>query len=99
MDLFEYAARPTYLNYKKDGTSAQAAMESHNKAATLRIMVLTCLMKHGPMTTDECASKLGKDKLSIRPRFSELFKAGKIKPTGERGLNDSGKQADKWGVV
>lgn len=49
------------------------------------------------MTTDECADRLGIDKLSIRPRFSELAALSKIADTGERHVNpSSGKRAIVW---
>ncbi len=53
---------------------------------------------NGPgITPDECASYLGLDKLSVRPRFTELQRAGLIHDTGARRKNPtSGKSAKVW---
>jgi predicted HTH transcriptional regulator len=56
------------------------------------------LDRFGPMTADQCANLLRIDKLSIRPRFSELAAQGKIIDTGERRPNQSGKRAIVWAV-
>jgi hypothetical protein len=48
------------------------------------------------MTADECAAQLEVDKLSIRPRFSELATMGRITDSGERHKNASGKRAIVW---
>ena len=50
------------------------------------------------MTADEAALFLSIDKLSIRPRFSELNRTGEIVDTGERRANDSGKKAIVWSI-
>ena len=41
-------------------------------------------------TADEIAAELGLDVLSIRPRVSELKRAGILYPTGERRKNKTG---------
>lgn len=43
------------------------------------------------LTADEAADLLGRDKLTIRPRVSELKSLGWIIPTGERRQNAQGK--------
>lgn len=48
------------------------------------------------MTADECADALGMDRLTVRPRFTELKAAGLIRDTGVRRKNASGKAAKVW---
>ena len=84
---------PDAAGYKEPTTSAEAAATVD--AATLRGKVLDVL-KHGPLTADECASWLGESILSIRPRLSELRALGLIRDTGERRENLSGKSAIVW---
>lgn len=53
----------------------------------------------GPMTADEVAAHLGLSILSIRPRITELSKAGLIVKTGLRRANISGCNANEWRAV
>ena len=98
MNLFEYAeSYPVTAGYKIDGTSREAA-ESID-AAGIRAKVLAALATHGPMTADECAERLRMDRLSIRPRFSELKADGKVRDTDLRRRNASNKNAIVWSAV
>lgn len=45
------------------------------------------------LTADECAQIVQHDKLSIRPRVSELLSDGYLKETTERRKNESGRSA------
>ena len=95
--LFDLDPPPSYpeaAGHKATGTS-QAAAQSVN-AVALRSLVLTKLAHVGPMTADECAVRLGKSLLSIRPRFSELHAMRLIVDTGDRRRNVSGKSATVW---
>ena len=47
-------------------------------------------------TADEIAAELSKSVLAIRPRVTELFKAEKIRKTGEKRMNTSGMSANVW---
>lgn len=93
LDLFTYPQSP---GWKARDTAAEAAESIRPTAARLQRMCLSALRLAGPMTADECADWLGIDKLSIRPRFSELSKLGYVTDTEERHLNDSGKRAIVW---
>ena len=67
-----------------------------------RKAVLMALRESGAigMTADEIASKLNLSVLSIRPRVSELAKAGVIRSRDdERRRNASGKMAAVWVTV
>tara|TARA_R110000744_G_scaffold58193_2_gene121456 strand:- start:458 stop:766 length:309 start_codon:yes stop_codon:yes gene_type:complete len=96
-DLFmqPYPVAPGTYNQP---TSIQAAADMQPKASRLRGLCLDALIDYGNMTPDETAAFLGLDKLSIRPRFSELKTMGEIVDTGERRSNDSGKKAIVWTI-
>lgn len=97
-DLFSqnYPEDPGYQN---TDTSKQAAEDMGSKASTIRGKVLDALSDIMPMTPDEMANYLGMDKLSVRPRFSELRAKNLIMDTGERRANGSGKKAIVWSVI
>ncbi len=90
----------TSENWKAQNTSADAAKDMHESgaAATLRKMVMDAFAKHGAMTSDEVANVLGKDILSIRPRLSELVKAGYLHNTFSKRKNNRGRNAVVWDI-
>lgn len=79
-------------------TSRAAARAAVPVAARLRTMVLTAIRNAGPagLTADEAAEYLGLSILTVRPRVSELGKAGSITDTGSRRPNGSGRKAIVW---
>ena len=94
---FSAANYPEGAGYKeKGGTSEEAARNTD--AATLRGMTLAEL-KRSPGTADEIANRLEIDRLSIRPRLSELKNKGLIRKTDFTRPNDSGKNARVWEAV
>lgn len=95
-DLFTY---PQHPGWKRTDTSLAAATAVKFTANTLRASVLHALRAYGNMTADECAELLRADKLSIRPRFSELHNMGKIRDTGDRKKNASGRSAIVWRIA
>ena len=83
--------------WKTPGTSRDAAKAIRTTANAVREKILMSLAHHPKgCTTDEMCAILGISVLSGRPRFSELFKQGKIRPTDERRTNDSGMSARVW---
>ena len=89
---------PRVAGWKGQETSRAAAQST--KADKLKALVIETLRTYGPMTPDETAAMCAHDKLSIRPRFSELRELGWIKDTGERRKNESsGKRAIVWGLT
>jgi hypothetical protein len=86
-------------------TSADAGHAIRHKAATLRDRVLVVLAPHRSerpwcgLTADEIAAIVQESPLAVRPRCSELHKAGLIVPTGARRRNASGLLATVWRVV
>lgn len=92
-DLFAYPSSP---GFKRDGTSRDAAAAIADRAPGIRERVFAALKSRGPMTADECGVALGLEWWTVRPRFSELVRLGRIRATGERRANESGKQADVY---
>lgn len=102
MDLFSYAESRPYphsVGYQRRDTSLSAAKSMGGKAPRLQQLVVDQLMLYGPMTADEIADNMGVDRLSIRPRCTELDRLGRIIDSGERRKNASGRPAIVWRVV
>ncbi len=77
-----------------DNTSRRAAEEIRPKAKTIRARVWELLKRVFPrgLTPDEGAGILKIDFMSVRPRFTELYKQGKIEKTDDtRRTSRSGK--------
>lgn len=89
---------PQTAGFKKPGTSSDAAAATEPRRIPLAEQIIAALTRSN-MTPDECAAALNKSILAIRPRFSELYKQGKIEPTGLRRRNASGMNADVWRLV
>lgn len=80
---------------RRSDTSAQAARELEPSVARLRGMVLDAFRGAGVagLTADEVAGRLRLSVLAVRPRVSELRKAGLVIDTGRRRANRSGRSA------
>lgn len=96
LPLFDHEPRET-PGYKDTDTSLKAAEKIKGRAGTLRMTAyrILCESKE-PMTADEIALRMGETVLSMRPRLSELVETGRIKDSGQRGVNASGHSAKKW---
>lgn len=81
------------------GPSEAAAVAIAGTARELSDQVYAVLVKYGPHTADEVAELLHRDRLSIRPRLSELFKQGFVRKTGQRRRNASGQSANVWEAI
>lgn len=90
---------PYSPGYKDSDTSKLASEEIKEDAETLRMAVYSALKTQKPMTADEMSEYLNRDKLSIRPRFSELKEQGLIEDTGLRRKNISGKKAKVFRAI
>src|SRR5262245_25316816 len=101
-DLFGETAPKKYPDspgFKARGTSSEAAKRIAPQVSGLRRETLAEFMAAHPkgLTADQAARLLSKSPLSIRPRCSELRRAGFIEPTAERCTNDdSGMSATVW---
>jgi predicted ArsR family transcriptional regulator len=91
---------PHSPGFKALGASQEAARRIAGDASRLRSQVLAEL-RNWPAgrTADELARLLGRDRLSIRPRLSELRAAGNVVATGERRKNDTGLTATVWRIA
>lgn len=87
---------PDKAGWKARQTAKEAAQGADKKAPRLRRLCKQRLALAGPSTADECAALLQEDKLSIRPRFSELVALGEIEDSGFRRKNASGRMAIVW---
>ena len=92
-DLFRYPHAPGAQN---TDTSRAAAASIAPTAATLRDRVLDLYQRSRGLTADEAAGKLGLSILSIRPRVTELARLGKLRDSGDRRKNGSGRSAVVW---
>lgn len=82
-DLLSYrAGHPGFK--ERGGTSQQAAETIKHRAKYLREKIMDLMQTHDDLTADECAALLNENILSIRPRCSELFMAGKLRKTDKR---------------
>jgi hypothetical protein len=103
-DLFTHGTKyPVSPGWKDRDTSKAAADAIAPTAECLRHMVLKAL-KVRPMSADQIAAYLGIDKLSIRPRCSELSRhrsdrPARIMDSGKRTPNASGKMAIVWVLI
>lgn len=79
-------------------TSRAAAASIAPSAARVRSMVLNAIRASAGLTADEAADRLGMSVLTVRPRVSELGKAGAIVDAGVRRANQSGRKAIVWRV-
>lgn len=95
-DLFEYPHAP---GAQDRDTSSAAAAQIAPVAGAIRARVLDRFERSSGMTADECAGKLGLSILTVRPRVTELARLGKLRDSGQRRLNGSGRPAIVWGPV
>jgi len=73
-------------------TSIEAAEQID--AATLRRQVVAVMARWPEgLTADEVAAVLGRDRLAIRPRLSELKRLGLVRDSGQLRKNRSGRNA------
>ena len=81
-----------------DGPSRETAkdLNKRNQPQKLRTKVIATLELFGSMTADECAEKMSESVLSIRPRFSELSRLGKIYKTGQLRPSSTGNNQTVW---
>lgn len=95
-DLFRYPHAPG----AQDRDTSQAAADRAAEAAPLlRTRALAVLERSNGLTADEVAGRLGLSILSIRPRVTELVRLGKVRDSGARRPNASGRKAIVWAPV
>lgn len=95
-DLFAYPDAPGFKARDTSSASAEAMVDT---APILRARCLAALERSNGLTADEVAGRLGASILSVRPRISELTRLGKVRDSGDRRHNVSGKRAIVWAAV
>lgn len=95
-DLFAYPNTP---GFKGRDTAEAAAASAAETAPILRARCLSVLERSMGLTADEVAGRLGLSILSVRPRISELTRMSKVRDSGARRPNASGKKAIVWAAV
>ena len=75
---------------KASGPSRESALSERVRAPLLRERVICLLKDNGPSTADACAAAMCETVLSVRPRFSELLKMGRIEDSGGRRRKSGG---------
>jgi len=92
---------PDAPGFKTFGPSEEAATRIASSAAAMRATVLQIYANTYPqgLTADEVATALDLSILSIRPRVSELRRAGSLADAGSRRKNSSGMTATVWRLV
>lgn len=86
----------------KDGGTGREAAERVNgtRKQKIKAQVIAALGKrHDGLTADELTEATGVDLLSVRPRLTELQRAGKIEDTGERRPGNRGRSQKVWRLV
>ena len=79
-------------------TSILAAVDVAPMLGRLQRMALKAIHDVGidGLTADELAARLAMDRYSIQPRTSELKRKGRIRDSGRRRPNITGKMAIVW---
>jgi len=95
-DLFAYPSLP---GAQDRDTSRAAAASIAPTAAIIRQRVLELFERSSGLTADEAAGKLGLSILTVRPRVTELSRLGKLRDSGARRPNGSGRTAIVWSAV
>ena len=95
-DLFSYPHHPGSQERETSRAAADAVAE---RAPHLRARALAVIERSNGLTADEVAGRLGLSILSIRPRMTELARLGRVRDSGARRPNASGKKAIVWAPV
>lgn len=95
-DLFAYPAAP---GAQDRDTSRAAASAITPAAAAIRERVLDLFERSAGLTADEAAGKLGLSILTVRPRVTELSRLSKLRDSGVRRKNRTGRPAIVWAAV
>lgn len=86
-------AAQTEFNFKKRGTSSEAAAGVAKTSAYWREQVKLALAYMGEAAPHDIADYFQVDVTTIRPRCTELLKLGAIRETGARSKTPAGRSA------
>lgn len=84
---------PNKPGSKGGGASKDAAEQIVTRAAMLRSAIIALMLNGYRLTADEIAAQMRESVLAIRPRVSELVKAGTLIKLTDRRKNISGMTA------
>ena len=89
---------PDAPGHRNVDTSIAAANALAPKLGRLQRMAEAAIREAGAhgLTADELAARLDMDRWSIQPRTSELRRKGRIRDSGTRRPNSTGKRAIVW---
>ena len=95
-DLFAYPHQP---GARDRDTSEEAAETVAKQSTILRARALDEIERIVGLTADDVAGRMGMSILSIRPRVTELSRLGKVRDSGARRPNASGRRAIVWAAI
>lgn len=78
-----------------DPETAHAAARGARGSAIAE-MVASHLREAGPRTTEEIAAEIGLSLVTVSPRLAPLARAGRVRDSGSRRRNASGRLAIVW---
>lgn len=88
---------PDSPGFNVEGPSRDAAVSMAGQATLLREQVYAVIAAApGGLTADEAAKATGQTVLAVRPRCTELQAHLRIKDSGVRRKNESGRKATVW---
>lgn len=89
---------PDAPGHRNVDTSVAAAADIAPSLGPLQRMAERAIREAGAagLTADELASRLEMERWSIQPRTSELRRKGRIRDSGQRRPNRTGKRAIVW---
>lgn len=89
---------PDAPGHRKVETSVAAAADIAPSLGRLQRLAESAIRDAGSagLTADELAARLQVERWSIQPRTSELRRKGRIRDSGQRRPNRTGKQAIVW---
>ena len=89
---------PHEAGHRGVSTSIEAVEAINPRLGNLQQKVLADIRAAGAVgrTSRECAASIGLDYDSVQPRISELRRMAKVRDSGFRRLNGTGKRAICW---
>lgn len=90
-----YPDTPGHRNVDTSIAAANAIAPALGRLQHIALVAIRCAGSRG-LTADELASHLGLRRWTIQPRTTELKRKGRIRDSGQRRLNCTGKQAIVW---
>lgn len=90
------------MPYNEQGVGHQGPDTSHQaaeriKPERIRDKVLACLKMHSePMSSEAIADAMGEDYRGVQPRCAELYRDGKIQPSGRQIKSSRGRFVTMW---